>query len=62
MPPTDLRSAQVYNAAGQLVWDRRFNGNAVTEVNVDLGRLARGMYILKLIYTDKIRVERIVKD
>ncbi|MEO6720882.1 MAG: T9SS type A sorting domain-containing protein, partial [Ferruginibacter sp.] len=62
IPPIDLRSAQVYNAAGQLVWDKRFDGNSPTEVNVDLRNLARGVYILKMIYSDKIIVERMVKN
>ena len=62
VPPADLQAAQVYNAAGQLVWDKRFNGNANTEVMVDLKNMARGVYVVKLIYNAKTIVERIVKN
>jgi hypothetical protein len=61
-PPTDLQSAQVFNAAGQLVWDRRYNGNADRQITVNLKDMARGMYILKLMYTNKTVVERIIKN
>jgi hypothetical protein len=62
MAPADLMELLVYNAAGQLVWDKRFNGNAITEINIDLRNQARGLYILKMIYSDKTIVEKIVKD
>lgn len=61
VPPVDLQSAQVYNAGGQLVWDKRFSGSTPTEVFVDLKNLANGVYVLKMIYTNKTVVERIVK-
>jgi len=60
-PPVDLQSVQVFNAAGQLVWDRRYNGNADRQITVDLKTLSGGLYILKMIYTNKTIVERIVK-
>lgn len=62
LPPIGLQSVQVYNAAGQLVWDKRFNGNATTEVNINLANAASGLYILKMMYSDKTLVERIVKN
>jgi hypothetical protein len=62
MAPVDLQAAQVYNSAGQLVWDKRYNGNATTEVNVDLKNMANGVYVLKMIYSGKTVVERIVKN
>ena len=60
--PADLQSAQVYNAVGQLMWEKDFNGNANTEENVDMSRAAAGTYVVKLIYTNKTVVERIVKQ
>jgi hypothetical protein len=62
VPPADLQAAQVFNSAGQLVWDKRFNGNANTEVMVDLKNMARGVYVVKLIYNAKTIVERVVKN
>ena len=60
-PPVDLQSAQVFNAAGQLVWDRRYNGNAERQITVNMKDMASGVYVLKMIYTNKTVVERIVK-
>ncbi|MEP7107523.1 MAG: T9SS type A sorting domain-containing protein [Ferruginibacter sp.] len=62
LPPVELRAMQVFNSAGQLVWDNRYNANALTELNVDLKNLAKGVYILKMIYASRIVVERIVKN
>ena len=61
-PPVDLQSAQVFNAAGQLVWDKQYSGNADRQITVDLKNLANGVYVLKMIYTNKTVVERIVKN
>ena len=61
-PPVDLQSAQVFNGAGQLVWDKRYNGNAARQITVDLKNLAQGVYVLKLMYTNKTIVERLVKN
>ncbi|MBL0355362.1 MAG: T9SS type A sorting domain-containing protein [Chitinophagaceae bacterium] len=61
-PPVDLQSVQVFNSAGQLVWDKRYNGNADRQITVDLKNLSKGMYILKMIYSNKTVVERIVKN
>jgi hypothetical protein len=60
--PADLQAVQIYNAGGQLVWDKRYAGNADTEITVDLSKLSKGVYVLKMIYTSKTVVERIVKD
>ncbi len=61
-PPVDLQAVQVFNSAGQLVWGKTYNGNADRRITVDLGGKAAGVYILKLIYTHKTLVERIVKQ
>ena len=60
-PPVNLQSVQVFNTAGQIVWDKRYNGNASRQIIVELNNQARGVYILKLIYKNKTVVERIVK-
>ena len=59
--PTDLQSAAIYNSVGQLVWSRQYNGSAYTEMTVDLGAMSPGVYIVKLKYTNKTVVDRIVK-
>jgi hypothetical protein len=60
--PMDLQAAQVYTSAGQLVWDKRFSGNANTEITVNMAAMAKGVYVLKMIYSNKTVVERIVKN
>ncbi|MES2890352.1 MAG: choice-of-anchor J domain-containing protein [Bacteroidota bacterium] len=62
VPPTNLRAAVLFNSTGQLVLDRRFNGTAPTEIEIPVTNLAAGVYILKMLYTDKTIVERIVKQ
>ena len=59
--PVDLQAAQVYTAAGLRVWEQNFNGDANTEINVNMARMAAGTYILRLVYTNKVIVEKIVK-
>lgn len=61
-PPTTLQSVQVFNAAGQRVWDKRYNGNADRQITIDLSKEAGGIYILKMIYTNKTIVEKIIKQ
>jgi hypothetical protein len=60
--PMDLQYVTVYNAAGQLVWGKKFNSNAPTEILVDIGRMAKGVYVLKMIYSDRTIVEKIVRN
>lgn len=60
--PTTLQKVSIYNSVGQLVWAKNLNGKGYTEMTVDLSNLARGMYIVKLSYTEKTVVERIVKQ
>ncbi|MEO8413366.1 MAG: T9SS type A sorting domain-containing protein [Ginsengibacter sp.] len=60
--PTTLQSVAIYNSIGQLVWIKNYNGMAYTEMPVDISRFAAGIYIIKLKYTEKTVVERIVKQ
>ncbi len=60
--PTNLQSVQMYNAAGQLVWEKRYQSNAERIITVNTQNLAKGVYVLKLLYTDKTIVEKVVKN
>lgn len=61
-PPVDLQAVQVFNAAGQMVWSKDYNGNAARQITVDLRSAASGLYILKMTYTNRTVVEKIVKN
>ncbi|MEO6219947.1 MAG: choice-of-anchor J domain-containing protein [Ginsengibacter sp.] len=60
--PTTLQRVGIYNSVGQLVWAKDLNGNGITEMTVDFGRFPAGLYIVKLMYTEKTIIERIVKQ
>ncbi len=60
--PVTLQSAHIYNSVGQLVWSKEYNGKAYTLMNVDFSGPPPGVYILKLQYTDKTVVQKIVKQ
>jgi hypothetical protein len=61
--PVSLRSVTVYNATGQLVWMKRFNGNAEKTETVDLTGKSAGTYVVHLGYEDPHRnvVGKVVK-
>jgi len=59
--PTNLRGIQVSNSAGQVVFAQSFNGNANSNIQINLSRFAAGMYVVKLIYDNKVVTERVVK-
>jgi hypothetical protein len=59
--PTNLRGIQVANSAGQIVFTQQYHGNAQSLINIDLGRYSAGVYLVKLIYTDKVITERVIK-
>jgi hypothetical protein len=60
--PINLESVRVYNTAGQLVWSQQYSGNASTEIPVDMSNAPAGVYYVKLFYTDKSVVQKIVKQ
>jgi hypothetical protein len=60
--PVTLQSAHIYNSIGQLVWSKSYNGNAYTQMPVDLANVQPGVYIVKLQYSDKSVVQKIVKN
>jgi len=61
LPPANLKGIQVMNSAGQTVAIRNFNGNASNYINIDLSRYSNGAYQVKLVYDNKVIVERIIK-
>ncbi len=59
--PVDLRGIQITNAAGQTVYKRTFSADAQSNIPINLTRYAVGVYMIKLVYTNKVITERIVK-
>jgi hypothetical protein len=61
--PAGLRYIHVYNAVGQLVWTKTFQGNATKMEPVNLAGKAAGSYIVKLGYEDSSLdvSERVIK-
>ncbi len=60
--PTTLQKVGIYNSVGQLVWLKDLNGRGNTEMTVNFAGFPAGVYIVKLMYTEKTVVERIVKQ
>lgn len=61
LPPANLKSVQVFNATGQLVFEKRYIGNAENNIRIDLHTKANGVYQIKLLYDHKVIIERILK-
>ena len=60
--PVTLQNIAIFNSIGQMVWSEALNGTGYTEMPVDLRNLAAGVYIVKLQYTDKTVIQKIVKQ
>jgi hypothetical protein len=60
--PANLKYVNIFNATGQLVWSRVFNGNANTTMQVDLNGKPSGMYFVRMGYSDRGDVvEKVIK-
>ena len=51
-PPTALQYVNIYTSTGQLVWSKKYTGNAEMIITVNLQDLASGVYIVNLGYSD----------
>ena len=60
--PVNLESVRVYSTAGQLIRSQQYSGNASTEILVDMSNAPAGVYYVKLFYTDKSVVQKVVKQ
>ena len=59
--PVNLRGIEILNAAGQKMWEQDYNGNALSNIQINLSGFAAGVYMMKLVYDNKVITERIVK-
>jgi hypothetical protein len=51
--PVTLKYVNVYNALGQLIQSKQYNGNAERTINIDLSGRAGGSYLVRLGYEDE---------
>ncbi len=62
LAPTDLRGIEAFDSRGRLVYRKQFGNNGANATEkVDISREASGVYTIKLTYTNKQIVERIIK-
>jgi hypothetical protein len=57
--PTDLKYVTVLTSAGQLVWNKVFNGATSNVIDINLGNVAAGVYLINLGYGDKSKDKQI---
>lgn len=60
-PLSGLKGIQVLNAAGQVIWQKKYSSGVLSNITVDLASQPNGMYFIKLMYPGKVITERIVK-
>jgi hypothetical protein len=59
----DLRSIDIYNSLGQKVYAQQFStGSASSAFNVDLSRQAAGIYTVRIQFSDRVELQRVVKQ
>jgi Pregnancy-associated plasma protein-A/Secretion system C-terminal sorting domain/CARDB len=59
--PINLKGIQVLNSNGQVILQLQYNGNALSNIPLDLSRYAAGIYTVKMIYDNKVVAQRIIK-
>lgn len=57
----NLKTAEVLNILGQRIWTRSYTGDAPTLIQADISNQPPGIYIVRLVYHDKVRSVRIIK-
>ncbi len=60
--PVGLQSVQIYNITGQLVWHQLYNGNAYKQIFVNAAGWPSGVYTVKMNFSDKTIIDRVVKQ
>jgi hypothetical protein len=57
-----LRGISVFNSIGQMVWKSDYGTTpAMTNIRIDLSNIPPGIYFVRLLYTNKILTEKILK-
>jgi len=59
--PTNLKGIVILNPAGQIIVQKQYSGNALSNIPLDLSSYAAGIYTVKLVYDNKVVTQRVVK-
>jgi hypothetical protein len=59
-PPTDLQEVTLFNAAGQQIVRKKIRGQASTNLQLATGHLSAGTYQVKLTYTNRVLVKKLL--
>ncbi|ULQ57930.1 T9SS type A sorting domain-containing protein [Flavihumibacter rivuli] len=57
----NIRSVEVVNMLGQVIWRQQFSGNAPSFITVNLNNQPSGLYNIRVVYTNKVINQRVVK-
>lgn len=60
--PEDLVAVEISNMQGQLLLRKSFRKNATRQFQLDMKPFSTGVYQLRLVYTDRVITERIIKS
>jgi hypothetical protein len=60
--PSQLKGMAVYSVSGSLVAQIAVNGAGGNHYQVDLSRMAAGIYIIKVVFRDRVEVVRVFKQ
>ena len=59
--PTNLKSISIYDMSGKKMAERTMNNSGNTRYDFDLSYFASGLYTVRIIYTDKTVVQKVMK-
>lgn len=61
-PPSGMKSINIYNSMGQMVWRQQFNGDADKMVYVNSSAWSPGLYTVRIEYTNRVVTVPVVKQ
>lgn len=60
--PVDLKSIQIYDALGRLIWHQQYNSNAQKQIPVNASGWPSGIYTVKMNFGSATIIDRVVKQ
>ena len=60
--PTNLKSIQIFNLSGQKITELKAAGGANNYYSFNISQQAKGTYIVRAIFSDKVLIKKIIKD